>query len=72
MPVLMQKTDEYVKKCSLFFIGILIAFYSIMSQAEMHLYAQGGHGFGVRPTDRPITNWPQLLETWLKTIGMIS
>ena len=38
---------------------------------EMHLYAQGGHGFGLRPTKFPITRWPQLAETWLKTIGMI-
>jgi dipeptidyl aminopeptidase/acylaminoacyl peptidase len=39
---------------------------------EMHLYAQGGHGFGLRPTKFPITQWPQLAETWLKTIGMIT
>ena len=39
---------------------------------EMHLYAQGGHGFGLRRTKFPITGWPQLVETWLRTIGMIS
>jgi acetyl esterase/lipase len=38
---------------------------------EMHLYAQGGHAFGLRPTKVPITGWPQLVETWLRTIGMI-
>jgi len=38
---------------------------------EMHLYAEGGHAFGLRPTKFPITGWPQLMETWLKTIGMI-
>jgi acetyl esterase/lipase len=38
---------------------------------EMHLYAQGGHGFGLRRTKLPITRWPQLVETWLRTIGMI-
>jgi acetyl esterase/lipase len=38
---------------------------------EMHLYAQGGHGFGLRPTKLPITEWPRLVETWLKTVGMI-
>jgi acetyl esterase/lipase len=38
---------------------------------EMHLYAQGGHGFGLRRTKFPITGWPQLVETWLGTIGMI-
>lgn len=38
---------------------------------EMHLYAQGGHAFGLRRTELPITGWPQLVETWLGTIGMI-
>jgi len=38
---------------------------------EMHLYAEGKHAFGLRPTKFPITRWPQLVETWLGTIGMI-
>jgi len=38
---------------------------------EMHLYAQGGHAYGLRRTKFPITRWPQLVETWLGTIGMI-
>jgi acetyl esterase/lipase len=37
---------------------------------EMHLYAQGKHAFGLRRTELPITRWPQLVETWLPTIGM--
>jgi acetyl esterase/lipase len=39
---------------------------------EMHLYAEGKHAFGLRPTKFPITGWPQLVETWLRTIGIIS
>lgn len=35
--------------------------------AEMHLYMKGGHAFGLRPTEMPITRWPQLVETWLVT-----
>jgi acetyl esterase/lipase len=41
-------------------------------RVEMHLYAQGGHAFGLRRKKLPITGWPQLVETWLKTIGMTS
>jgi acetyl esterase/lipase len=40
--------------------------------AEMHIYVKGGHAFGLRPTASAITRWPQLVETWLRTIGMIS
>jgi len=40
--------------------------------AELHLYAQGGHAFGLRRTNFQITRWPQLVETWLGEIGMNS
>ena len=39
---------------------------------EMHLYAEGGHAFGLRRTEQPITRWPALVERWLQTIGMTS
>ena len=39
---------------------------------EFHSYAEGGHAFGLRRTKYPATAWPQLVETWLRTIGMIS
>jgi acetyl esterase/lipase len=38
---------------------------------EYHVYPQGGHAFGLRKTSAAITNWPQLAEIWLKTIGII-
>ncbi len=37
---------------------------------ELHMYAEGGHAFGLRRTSFPITAWPRLVETWLQTIGM--
>ncbi len=40
--------------------------------AEMHLYAHGGHAFGLRRTNFPITEWPQLVERWMTTMGIIS
>jgi acetyl esterase/lipase len=39
---------------------------------EVHLYAHGGHGFGLRRTDDPVTAWPALVETWLKTLGVLA
>jgi dipeptidyl aminopeptidase/acylaminoacyl peptidase len=38
---------------------------------EMHLYAQGGHAFGLRPTKLPIGTWPTLVEQWLHTIRVL-
>lgn len=40
--------------------------------AEMHLYIEGGHAFGLRRTASPITHWPDLVSAWLQTIGMTS
>ena len=39
--------------------------------AELHIYAEGGHGYGLRRTAFPVTNWPQSVETWLHTIHML-
>jgi len=53
-----------------------LVYYSALREAgvaaEMHLYAKGGHAFGLRPAESPVTQWPQLVERWLTTIGMIS
>jgi len=38
---------------------------------EMHLYTNGGHGYGLRRTSLPVTGWPDLVDVWLKTIGMV-
>ena len=39
------------------------------ASVEMHLYATGGHAFGMRPTsDVVTTEWPKLVEKWLHTI----
>ena len=39
--------------------------------AEMHLYAQGGHGYGLRPAGKTITNWPRLAEEWMRGSGLL-
>jgi acetyl esterase/lipase len=39
--------------------------------AELHLYTQGGHGYGLRRTALPVTAWPALVETWLHTIDVL-
>jgi acetyl esterase/lipase len=39
--------------------------------AEMHLFATGGHAFGFRPTGKPVSQWPSLVESWLRGLGMI-
>jgi len=67
---LLQAEDDHVDN-----VNDSLAYYIALKDAgvpvEMHLYGQGGHAFGLRRTELPITSWPQLVETWLGTIGMI-
>jgi len=39
---------------------------------ELHLFATGGHAFGLRRTDAAITGWPTLAEEWMRAIGVIA
>jgi len=52
-----------------------LAYYIALQKAgvstEMHLYAQGGHAFGLRKANLPIGQWPALVERWLHTIGVL-
>ena len=40
--------------------------------AELHVYSHGGHGYGLRHTELPVTAWPRSVETWLNTIHMLT
>jgi len=40
--------------------------------AEMHIYSEGGHGYGLRRTDKPVTSWNDRMEDWLRLKGFLS
>lgn len=67
---LIQNEDDHtdnVDDALAYYLGLKYA----QVPVEMHLYAHGGHGFGLRPTHDPVTAWPALVETWLKTLGVL-
>lgn len=39
--------------------------------AELHVYADGGHGFGLRPSDKACSTWPKRCEEWLRTMKIL-
>jgi len=39
--------------------------------AEMHIFAKGGHGFGMHKNNLPADNWPDLFLNWLKSCEFI-
>lgn len=38
---------------------------------ETHLFAKGGHGYGMRPSKHPVSQWPQLCEAWMREMGFL-
>jgi acetyl esterase/lipase len=68
---LLQCEDDHIDRVE-DSLSYYFALKKIGVPVEMHLYAQGGHAFGLRRTKFPVTEWPQLVETWLRSIGMIS
>lgn len=39
---------------------------------ELHVFDEGGHGFGIRDARQlPVSNWPNLAAHWLKKLGFI-
>jgi acetyl esterase/lipase len=67
---LLQNEDDQVDQ-----IEDSLSYYMALKKAgvpvELHAYAQGGHAFGLREKKLPVSGWPQLVERWLRTIGMI-
>jgi acetyl esterase/lipase len=63
---IVQAEDDpvHVENATVYFLALKNA----KVPAEMHIYAQGGHGYGLRRTALPVTAWPQSVETWLRTI----
>jgi acetyl esterase/lipase len=39
--------------------------------AELHVYASGGHGFGVRKVDHPCATWTERCVDWLRKQGIL-
>lgn len=47
-----------------------ILFYLALKEAgvpaELHIYKEGGHGFGLAPDDAILSNWPDRLKDWME------
>lgn len=50
-------------------LNLALAFKRIGAPVELHLYRQGGHGFGVRATGIPTSGWRDRFTEWLGDLG---
>lgn len=53
-------------------LAYMLALKEVGVPVDLRVYAKGGHAFGMRPTEDPVTRrWPQHLEEWLRDIGVL-
>jgi acetyl esterase/lipase len=52
-------------------VTMYLALRGVKVPAELHIYASGGHGFGLRPTSHASSTWPQRCEQWMKGQGLL-
>ena len=52
---------------------LYLKFKAVNVPAELHIYANAGHGFGIRPGDTgPSSHWPDALVAWLYDVNGIT
>ena len=66
---LLQTQDDGIRvECSVFYY---LALKNAKVPVEMHLYPSGGHGYGLRATEKTVTTWPQRAEQWMRGLGVL-
>jgi acetyl esterase/lipase len=65
--IVQTEDDPVVDSAVIYFMALKNA----KVPAELHVYAEGGHGYGLRRTALPVTAWPQSVELWLRTIKVL-
>lgn len=57
------------------FVGGTILYDQALNDAGIpslfHLFPEGGHGYGIWPSEYEVSTWPKLCEKWLKEYGII-
>jgi acetyl esterase/lipase len=52
-------------------VGMYLALKRVGIPAELHVYARGEHGFGVRKKGQPPDAWPEACVAWLRNLGVL-
>jgi len=62
-----ENDPVHVENATVYFLQLKAA----KVPAELHIYAEGGHGYGLRRTPLPVTTWPETAKIWLETIKVL-
>lgn len=52
-------------------IALFLALRRQKINSELHVYSQGGHGYGLRPSSDAVSTWPRRAEAWLESLKLL-
>ena len=56
-------------------LGAIVRFHDAITAAgyrpEVHIFSAGGHGFGMRKSDKPAATWPARCLEWMRDQGVL-
>lgn len=62
-----HEDSRFVEGSALFYLAMQRA----KRSCELHIFAKGGHGFGMKPITQRIGQWPQSAGAWMKEMGFL-
>ena len=55
--------------------GVFLAYLALekagVEGSELHVYPYGGHGYGMRKNNNPVSNWPDHAGIWMRSMGWL-
>ena len=66
---ILQTSDDPINADSSVFMYVALKRAGV--EAELHIFEKGGHGYGLRPSDNPVSHWPDLCAAWMKGRGFL-
>lgn len=66
--IVQTKDDKNYYRSTLAYTAALDA---VGVDVESHLFAKGGHGYGMRSSIHPVSQWPQLCEAWMREMQFL-
>ena len=52
-------------------VQLFLALRKASVEAELHVYRDGGHGYGLRADRARVTHWPRDAQGWLRELGLL-
>lgn len=71
LPPVFMAVSQDDKDRGIYCANLFIALKEAGVPTELHVFVDGGHGYGLRDTGAPATGWPRLMADWMRQIGVL-